>query len=80
MTTQPSRSLRDLLNVFTNYEAPDPGRFRVTEIAENNIESDGLVDLNAVTSSPSDDEWYLDRETVEDSAPHSKIRKTNKKL
>ena len=80
MITQPSRSLRDLLNVFTNYEAPGPGRIRVTEIAESNIESDGLVNLNAVTSSPSDDELYLDREAVEKSAPQSKRRKTNKKL
>ena len=81
MNTQPSRSLRDLLNSVTSYEAPDPGRIRVTEIAESDIESDGLVDPHAVTSSsPSDDEWYLDREANKDSAPQSKRRKTNKKL
>ena len=84
LDTQPSQSLRDLLNSITSYEAPDPGRFRVTEIAESDIESDDLVDPNAVTSSSSsdneDDEWYLDREAVEDSAPQSKRRKTNKKL
>ena len=81
LDTQPSQSLRDLLNSITSYEAPDPGRFRVTEIAERDIESDDLVDPNAVTSSSSsDDEWYLDREAVEDSAPQSKRRKTNKKL
>ena len=81
LDTQPSRSLRDLLNSITSYEAPDPGRVCVTEIAESDIESDDLVDPNAVTSSsPADDEWYLDREAVEDSAPQSKRRKTNKKL
>ena len=81
LDTQPSRSLRDLLNSITSYEAPDPGRVRVTEIVESDIESDDLVDPNAVTSSSSsDDEWYLDREAVEDSAPQSKRRKTNKKL
>ena len=81
LDTQPSQSMRDLLNSITTYEAPDPGRIRVTEIAESDTESDDLVDPNAVTSSsPSDDEWYLDREAVEDSAPLSKIRKTNKKL
>ena len=81
LDTQPSQSLRDLLNIITSYEAPDPGRIRVKEIAESDIESDDLVDPNAVTSSSSsDDEWYLDREAVEDSAPQSKRRKTNKKL
>ena len=81
LDTQPSRSLRDLLNSITRYEAPDPGRFRVTEIAESDIESDELVDPNAViSSSPSDDEWYLYLEAVEDSAPQSKRRKTNKTL
>ena len=81
LDTQPSQSLRDLLNSIPSYEAPDPGRISVTEIAESDIESDDLVDPNAVTfSSPSDDEWYLDREAVEDSAPQSKRRKTNKKL
>ena len=80
LNTQPSRSLRDLLNSITSYEAPDPGRIRVSEIAESDIESDHLVDPNAVIfSSSSDDEWYLDREAVEDSAPQSKRRKTNKK-
>ena len=39
LDTQPSRSLRDLLNSITSYEAPDPGRVRVTEIAESDIES-----------------------------------------
>ena len=73
VNTQPSRSLRDLLKRVTSYEAPDLGRIRVTEIAESNIESDDLVDPNAVTSSsPSDDECYLDREAIEDSAPQSK--------
>ena len=81
LDTQPSQSLRDLLNSIPSYEAPDPGRICLTEIAESDIESDDLVDPNAVTfSSPSDDEWYLDREAVEDSAPQSKRRKTNKKL
>ena len=81
LDTQPSQSLRDLLNSITSYEDPDPGRIRVTEIAESDIESDDLVDPNAVTSSSSsDDEWYFDREAVEDSAPQSKRRKTNKKL
>ena len=81
LDTQQSRSLRDLLNSITSYEAPDPGRIRVTENAESDIESNDLVDPNAVTSSsPSDDDWYLDREAVEDSAPQSKRRKTNKKL
>ena len=81
LDTQPSRSLRDLLNSITSYETPDPGRVRVTEIAESDIEIYNLVDPNAVTSSsPSDDEWYLDREAIEDSAPQSKRRKTNKKL
>ena len=81
LDTQPSQSLRDLINSITTYEAPDPGRIRVTEIAESDIESDDLVDPNEVTSSsPSDDEWYLDREAVEVSAPLSKRRKTNKKL
>ena len=48
----------------------DPGRVRVAEIDESDIESDDLVDPNAVnSSSPSDDEMYLDRETIEDSAP-----------
>ena len=81
LDTQPSQSLRNLLNSITSYESPDPGRIRVTEIVESDIESDDLNDPNAVTSSsPSDDEWYLDREAVEDSAPQSKRRKTNKKL
>ena len=81
MNTQPSRSLRDLLNSNTRYEAPVPGRIRATEIAESDIESDDLVDPNAVTiSSSSDYEWYLDREAVENSAPRSKRRTTNKKL
>ena len=72
--------MRDLVNSVTSYEAPDPGGIRVTEIAESAIESDDLVLLNAVTSSlSSDDEWYLDREAVGDSAPPSKRRKTNKK-
>ena len=44
MNTQPSRSLRDLLNRVTSYEAPDPGGIRVTEITASNIESDDLVD------------------------------------
>ena len=80
LNTQPIRSLRDLLNSVTSYEAPDPGRVRVMEIAENTIENDGLVDTNAVTSfSSSDDEWFLDREAVEDSAPRSKRRKINLK-
>ena len=80
LDTQPSRSLRDLLRSITSCEAPDPGTIRVTEI-ESDSENDDLVDPNAVTSSsPSDDEWYLDREAVEDSAPHSKRRKTNKKF
>ena len=81
LDTQSSRSLRDLLNSITSYEAPNPGRTRVTNTAESNIGSDDLVDPNAVTSSSSwDDEWYLDREAVEDSPPQSKRRKTNKKL
>ena len=79
MNTQPSWSLRDLLNRVSSYEAPDPGRIRVTEIAESNIESDDLVDANAVTSSsPSDDERYLDREAVEDSATQSRDAKQTK--
>ena len=57
LDTQPSQSLRDLLNSMTSCEAPDPVRIRVTENAESVIESDDLVDPNAVTS-PSDDEWY----------------------
>ena len=81
LDTQQSQSLRDLLNSITSYEAPDPGRIRVTENAETDIAKDDLVDPNAVTSSsPSDEEWHLDREAVEDSAPQSKRRKTNKKL
>ena len=93
LNTQPNASLRDLLNSITSFEALDPGRIRVTEIAESDIESDDffrskcshfffvLVDPNAVTSSSSlNDEWYLDREANEDSAPQSKRRKTNKKL
>ena len=86
MNTQPSRLLRDLLNRVTSYEAPDPGRTRVTEIDESNIESDDLVDPNAVTSSsPLDDECYFDREAIEDSAPQSKrkrsqVKKKNKKF
>ena len=80
LNTQPIRSLRNLLNSVTSYEAPDPGRVRVTEIAENTIENDGLVDTNAVTFfSSSDDEWYRDREAVEDSTPPSKRRKINLK-
>ena len=56
LDTQPSQSLRDLLISITSYEAPDPGRIRVTEIAESDIESDDLVDPNAVTSSSSSDD------------------------
>ena len=56
LNTQPSRSLRELLNSFTSYEAPDPGRIRVTEIAESDNKSDDLVDPNAVTSSSSSDD------------------------
>ena len=49
---------------------------RVTEIDESDIESDDLVDPNAVTSSsPSDGEWYLDREPVEDCSC-SAVKKT----
>ena len=71
--------MKDLLNSITSYESPDPDRICVTEIAESDIESNDLVDPNAVSSSsPSDDEWYLDREAVEDSALQSKRRKTNK--
>ena len=55
MNTQPSRSLRDILNSVTSYEAPDSGKIRVKENAESDIESDDLVDPNGVTSSsPSD--------------------------
>ena len=32
LNTQPNRSLRELLISFTSYEAPDPGRIRVTEL------------------------------------------------
>ena len=57
MNTQPSRSLRDLLNSVSSYQAPDSGWIRVKEIAESDIESNDLVDPSAVTSSsPSDDE------------------------
>ena len=81
LNIQPSRSLRDLLNSITSYEASDLGRIRVTEIGESDSESGDLVDPStAASSSSSDDEWYLDREAVEDSAPQSKRRKTNKKL
>ena len=58
MNTQPSRSLRDILNSVTSYEAPDSGKICVKESAESDIESDDLVDPNGVTSSsPSDHEW-----------------------
>ena len=43
MNTEPSQSLRDLLNSFTSYDAPVPDRIRVTEIAESDIKSDDLV-------------------------------------
>ena len=57
MNTQPSQSLRDILNSVTSYQALDSGWIRVKEIAESDIESDDLVDPSAVTSSsPSDDE------------------------
>ena len=55
MNTEPSRSLRDLLNSFTSYDAPFPRRIRVTETAESDIKSDDLVNPIAVTSS--DNEW-----------------------
>ena len=55
MNTEPSRLLRDLLNSFTNYDIPFPGRIRVTETAESDIKSDDLVNPIAVTSS--DNEW-----------------------
>ena len=56
----------ELLNSVTSYEAPDPGRVRVTEIPESDIKSDDLVYPKANTSSShSDDEWYVDREAVE---------------
>ena len=51
LNTQPNRSLRDLLKSITSYEALDPSRIPVTEIAESDIESVDLVDPNAVTSS-----------------------------
>ena len=57
--------MRDLVNRVTSYEVPDPGRIRVTEIAERNIEIDELVNPNTVTSSSfSDDERYLDTSTA----------------
>ena len=72
--------MRDLLSCITSYEALDPGRNRFTETAESNLESDDLVDPNAVTSSSSsDDAWYLDREAVEGSALQSKRRKNKQK-
>ena len=56
---------------------PDPGRFRVIQLDESEL-IDDLIDPNAdISSSFSDDEWYLDREGVEDTAPPSKVRKTN---
>ena len=81
MNTQQRQSLRDMLNSVTSNEVLDPGRIRVIEIAEGDIESDELVDPNEVTPfSPSDHEWYLDREAVENSATQSKRHKTIKKL
>ena len=56
LNTQPSRSLRDLLNSISSYEPPESGRIRVTEIAESDIESDDLVGPNAVTSASSSDD------------------------
>ena len=72
--------MRDLLSCITSYEALDPGRNRVTETAESNLERDDLVDPNAViSSSSSDNECYLDREAIEDSALQSKRRENKQK-
>ena len=80
MNNQPSRSQRDLLNTVKNYETPDPGRIRVMQNAESDIKSDYLTDPNAATSSSSSgDEWYLDREVIEDTALPSKSSKTLQK-